>query len=614
MWFYIVATAVALAKNAKGDPCVFPNSEGWAVITKSSQIKAWGSEKCTASSEDLNENGPFWAMAATDCAFSGIRYNGSVAAFGDVDSGGNLTEPLDNVVAIYSTEISFVALHKNMSLTSWGHYNGAKGEYNYLDQSPTEKVVDSVKSVAVTARDFCVLSEDGSAIVWGPDWDDLINDYYDYDANDATDLDLDNVNKVVGNRAAFAALMLDGSVQAWGMAYTGGSDTNVPAYGPRFEHVQSQLVSGVVDVVASEFAFAARLDDGSVVTWGARGSGGDSSEVNFTGGVKEIVANRQAFAAITLSGQVLTWGSPHSGGDDAVVNPTGQVTSIYATDSSFAALQDDGSVVAWGNPENGGDITAVDFPGPVESIVANSGAFTAVLSSGTVVSWGSQARGGNSSQVDFRGLQVDQVYAHEKGSSFLALLNDDSIVVWGDPEKGGSANLSEWDGVKRSCRSDFRTYAPTVSPSIFPTSTPTISPTSTPTFSPTVPHSNAPVTDAPVTGAPVTGPPVTGATVTNAPVSNEPSTGAPASSPATYSPTLSPTIITVFDDSVAEPRSESSSPMVVILVAAISTVFGASLLAFYNRRKSTPVAPAMQPRLPPLSPSGGKPVIVRKAF
>ena len=65
--------------------------------------------------------------------------------------------------------------------------------------------------------------------------------------------------------------------------------------------------------------------------------------------VQQIQASRGAFAAILGDGSVVTWGSAGGGGDSiAVQDQLKNVQQIQASDSAFAAILDDGSVVTWG--------------------------------------------------------------------------------------------------------------------------------------------------------------------------------------------------------------------------------------------------------------------------
>ena len=63
-------------------------------------------------------------------------------------------------------------------------------------------------------------------------------------------------------------------------------------------------------------AFAAILDDGSVVTWGHAAFGADSSAVQSQlKNVQQIQASQRAFACILSDGSVVTWGHAGFGGE-----------------------------------------------------------------------------------------------------------------------------------------------------------------------------------------------------------------------------------------------------------------------------------------------------------
>ena len=95
------------------------------------------------------------------------------------------------------------------------------------------------------------------------------------------------------------------------------------------------LLSNTVQVQASDEAFAAILDDGSVVTWGDAGSGGNSTAAQKRlKTVQQISACRHgAFAAILEDGSVVTWGDPDYGGDSGAVQGSAQ---RCAADPSFS--------------------------------------------------------------------------------------------------------------------------------------------------------------------------------------------------------------------------------------------------------------------------------------
>ena len=184
------------------------------------------------------------------------------------------------------------------------------------------------------------------------------------------------VQTVISAEEAFAALLTDGSVVVWGDDNDGGNPYSTHEYAsPPLD--PTDLASGVVQVVASEDAFAALKSNGSVVAWGDDYSGGnpystdeDASPpldpADLASGVVEIVANDSAFAALKIDGSVVAWGNdddggnPHSTSEDASpplepADLASGVVEIVAAKYAFAALKEDGSVVAWGYESMGGN-------------------------------------------------------------------------------------------------------------------------------------------------------------------------------------------------------------------------------------------------------------------
>ncbi len=252
----------------------------------------------------------------------------------------------------------------------------------------------------------------------------------------------------VRNAGAVAALRSDGSVVSFGYSGNGGNSSGVDFNGPNNNLRVTQIFSTAT-------AFAALRSDGSVVTWG--GSGGNSSGVDFNGPndnlkVTRIFSNREAFAALRSDGSVVTWGNSYHGGNSSRVDFDGpndnlRVTQIFSTPYAFAALRNDGSVVAWGYDEYGldwgGNSRDVDFDGPnnnltVMQIFSTNSGFAALRSDGSVVTWGGS--GGNSGGVDFNGpndnLLVTQIVS--TATAFSALRSDGSVVTWGNWSGGNS--------------------------------------------------------------------------------------------------------------------------------------------------------------------------------
>ena len=101
---------------------------------------------------------------------------------------------------------------------------------------------------------------------------DLADILFEYFILDVSDIILQflsiSVEYVYSTNYAFAAKLHDGTVVTWGDSLFGG-DSSV---------VQSRLVN-VDTIYSTKFAFAAKLQNGTIVTWGDSECGGDSSAV-----------------------------------------------------------------------------------------------------------------------------------------------------------------------------------------------------------------------------------------------------------------------------------------------------------------------------------------------
>ena len=216
-----------------------------------------------------------------------------------------------------------------------------------------------------------------------------------------------------------------------------------------------------VQVCGTAYAFATVLGDGSVVTWGLAGRGGDSSAVQEQlRNVQQIQATSTAFAAILGDGRVVTWGDTLYGGDSsAVQDQLKNVQQIQATHHAFAAILRDGSVVTWGDSSQGGDCSAVqDQLKNVQQIRASDGAFAAILSNGSVVTWGDANRGANSSAVQEQLKNVQHIQGAE--CAFAAIRSDESVVTWGHCSSGcdTSAVKEQLRNVKQ-IQASYRAFA-----------------------------------------------------------------------------------------------------------------------------------------------------------
>ena len=108
--------------------------------------------------------------------------------------------------------------------------------------------------------------------------------------------------------------------------------------------------ASVADIYTTDCAFAVRLADGNVHTWGWNSCGGDSSRVQSQlVNVKTITSSAGAFVAQTevcndvdcFPGQTVVWGNPEFGGNpsaDVLQRLQSGVRAVYADRASFVAL------------------------------------------------------------------------------------------------------------------------------------------------------------------------------------------------------------------------------------------------------------------------------------
>lgn len=211
---------------------------------------------------------------------------------------------------------------------------------------------------------------------------------------------------------------------------------------------------GTTQVHGNLYAFAAILQNGSVVAWGDPRYGGDSSAIQSElYDITHIFSNYRSFAALRDDGEVIVWGDAF--GYDmnlplllSDINQTyTNVHSIYSNSNAYAFLRNDGTAFSIGHGNFGGDITCsdatvsldcvsvspseltniVDIRGTVDS--GSSGSFAALKSDGSVITWGNQEFGGNSTYVQSQLTNVEKLFSTK--DSFAALKSDGSVVSWG---------------------------------------------------------------------------------------------------------------------------------------------------------------------------------------
>lgn len=381
----------------------FRNNQAFAALKNDGSVVTWGSSAHGGDSSSVSDqiNNGVIQLFSSDKAFAALKNDGSVVTWGKGGEGWSAYEPklnsgvikifssgngftalkddgsvviswgnytdtvgsqLDNSVRdVYSTVSSFAAVKDDGSVVAWTHPGGEEGNGGDIS-SVANFLKSNVQSIYSTYKAFAALKDDGSVVTWG-------RDTHGGDSSSVSSLISTGVSKIFTSGQAFAALKNDGSVVVWGcidIEPLSGSefDTPYPIDGVTFHEdlilfgdVKHLLQEAVSDIFTSRDAFAALKDDGSVITWGSKNAGGDSSSVAnlLASGVKTIYATEYAFAALKNDGSVVTWGGGPNlpyidfGGTSPTHLLQSDVIEIYASGLSFAALKNDGSVITWGS-------------------------------------------------------------------------------------------------------------------------------------------------------------------------------------------------------------------------------------------------------------------------
>ena len=239
-------------------------------------------------------------------AFAAILADGSVVTWGEADGGGDSTavqDRLRNVQQIQASDHAFAALLAG-TVVSWGVFEEGLDTATYANYLATLR---NVQKIQATSNSFAAIHADGSVNCWGS-----------YLAGDTAEKNL-QVHPCLGKiidveftRTTCTAMILrdDGYK---GIAWWGEND-NPLFFGVRL----TEPACAVIEIQSNDFAFAALLADGSVVSWGTYTHGGDSEDIqDQLKNIQFIAKTAMAFCAVTRDGKVVTWGRQDEGGDSS---------------------------------------------------------------------------------------------------------------------------------------------------------------------------------------------------------------------------------------------------------------------------------------------------------
>lgn len=322
----------------------------------------------------------------TDKAFILLKPDGTVAAWGDPDHGGeipSLLEPfLVNIKDIYTTSKSVVAVSVDGNAYGWGDMqDGAVQQASVINRKLDQAVavgridgftqivqwVTDVKSITTSRGAFAAITTGGEVKVWGEGGaKHSYRQSFDFTGLGPKPLQIvaegKTIVKIVATDTHFAALDEDGTAYLFQVGIVFDKrDLNkdgVVDISDRvlaFDYLGNNLTApfhsaydinrdGIIDKRDSENLALEGQEPRST-----RNPNYDSGFTN----VKKMYANKYSFAFLKNDGTVLVWGDYKRGGNTGVNHEllTG-VKEIYTTQEAFLALREDGKIVVWGRIES----------------------------------------------------------------------------------------------------------------------------------------------------------------------------------------------------------------------------------------------------------------------
>ena len=339
----------------------------------------------------------------TDKAFILLKPDGTVAAWGDPDHGGQIPSVLEpflvNIKDIYTTSKSVVAVSVDGNAYGWGDMqDGAVQQASLINKRLDQGVV--VGTIGTSTQ----------IVQWVTD-----------------------VKSITTSRGAFAAITTGGEVKVWGDLEFGGLSEHSYRQSYDFTGLGSkplQIVAEgktIVEIAATDTHFAALDEDGTAYLFRA-GIVFDKRDLNKDG----VVDISDRVLAFDYLGNNLT--APfHSAYD---INRDGIVDKH---DSENLALEGE-EPRSIRNPNYDSGFTNV------KKMYANKYSFAFLKHDGTVLVWGDYKRGGNTGVNHELLTGVKEIYTTQE--AFLALREDGKIVVWGRIESDASPSSTFYDVVR----------------------------------------------------------------------------------------------------------------------------------------------------------------------
>jgi uncharacterized protein YjbI with pentapeptide repeats len=387
----------------------------------------------------------------------------------------------------------------------WGFPNAS----TYLVM-PSGSALNNIIQIVSTQYGFSTLNKDGAVGVYGygPNYSAFTSSFASRTGATVTS----GVVRIYGNNEFYAALKSDGSLASWGGWYNYSSDINTRRYPTNFTITSgivkvfvgisamfaitssgalvawqtlgtftdfsvsypsgSSLSSGVVEVYSIwGNAHLALKSDGSIVTFGYVGFGGQAGNNHVGATFNSITSGKTSWAGIDTNGGIVLINNSNTIYNPYGVSLTSGWVKIITVDSLyFCALRNDGAVVTWrdsyASSSQTGNTYDTRYPSGI-NMGSGSGitniydlgtvGFAAITSTGRLIRWGGFSHPmylySGTSSTDITSGVVDVCAS---AGTAAALKSDGSVFIWGrDVPTGGSAftpqnpNLGSGSGIVR---------------------------------------------------------------------------------------------------------------------------------------------------------------------
>lgn len=348
----------------------------------------------------------FTKLSANTDHSMALAKDGTISIWGNNNTGDcDLSNAMNDVVAVASGRAESIILKKDGSITIWGDPNSPQ---NAMPQGLPTKYTQ----IAAGYDHGLALTKAGAVTAWGDDTEGQID----------VPAGLTGVREILAGAENSAVILKNHTIVVWGDDSSGQDEV------PSVSNIVAAAI-GSVHVLAVE-------SDGTVIGWGDDSSG----EIDVPAGLKNVtaVAGGYLFSlALKKDGTVVGWGDDTYGEIDV---PPGlsDVIAIAAGDTYSLALKRDGTITGWGDNTLGKTATA----GLRNNVTQISSQWTdfgdanvlELRDDSTVVSIGGY--GYNTVNIPTNLINVFAIA--DGGIHDLAVSSNSTITGWGDDESGES--------------------------------------------------------------------------------------------------------------------------------------------------------------------------------